>query len=44
MKIDILSHKQFLYFIQDLNQKYITQNILLNIYNFNYKQYFKTMI
>ena len=42
--IEALSHKWFLHFIQDSNQKYITQDILLNIKNFNYKQQFKIMV
>ena len=42
--IEALSHKWFLHFIQVSNQKYITQDILLNIKNFNYKQQFKIMV
>ena len=39
-----MNHKWFLHFIQVSNQKYITQDILLNIKNFNYKQQFKIMV
>ena len=42
--IEALNHKWFLHFIQVSNQKYITQDILLNIKNFNYKQQFKIMV